>query len=875
MANQTNTFVSPGVQFSVTDLSFVTQAVGITTLGLVGETLKGPAFQPVFVANSKEFATRFGGQSTEKFSTGIPKYELPYIANSYLQESGQLYVTRILGLSGYDAGKAWVITTSAGIDPATIGVVTVTGSTTFTGNTFGNATINANVNHFNTLPITSINSGTTFVVSSASTLTKINSGFTATAITFTVTTLTAATSAGTINYSISSITGHSLTAYENIPVAVIRSRADYLSDALTFETTTLTASNDAALNALAEFTLTTDNNSLVVSLDSTQSHFIGKVLGYAAFDKNVDVYVEDIFSNNLASLVAAGKVIGINSGLTLYSNLNNYKANYQTPETPYFVSEVRGNQIERLFKLISISDGNAANQEIKISIENVNFSTGEFDVCIRDFNDTDAYPSYLETYRKCTMNPLLNSYVAKRIGTSDAEYTLLSKYVMVELADAAPSDAVVAGFEGFTTKNYTGTLPSMLYKTSYGLTEKVRKAYLGLSDIVGIDQDMLNYQGVNISTATTLGFHMDSGATAIGNFATGTFQFRSEASVAGTNYAPLYARKFTCAPAGGFDGWDIYRTTRTNSDDYSSGSTKFSAFTQSLPSDYYAYLAAINTFADASDIYINLFATPGIDYSNQTGLVQDTIDMVQDERGDCFYVVTSPDTDSTPSTAAQDEVDLLAAADIDATYATTFYPWVQFNDTQNGTNIWLPPTFEYVRLAAATDNKFAPWFAVGGYNRGQLISTKAKFKINQASADTLYEGRINPIRSYPNSPLMIFGNKTLQVADSALSSSNVARLLLQVQKLVSNVAVRLVFEPNDDTLEDQFKNLVKPILATVQKQRGVQAFDVVCDSTNNTAQTRDQLQLVGNIRIKPTLAAEYIQVNFAVTDQGASFSTAN
>ena len=45
-ANQ-KVFVSPGVYTSETDLSFVAQSVGVTTLGLVGETLKGPAFEPV------------------------------------------------------------------------------------------------------------------------------------------------------------------------------------------------------------------------------------------------------------------------------------------------------------------------------------------------------------------------------------------------------------------------------------------------------------------------------------------------------------------------------------------------------------------------------------------------------------------------------------------------------------------------------------------------------------------------------------------------------------------------------------------------------------------------------------------------------------
>ena len=60
-------FVSPGVYTSEVDLSFVSQSVGVTTLGIVGETLQGPAFEPIFITNYDEFTTYFGGTSPEKF----------------------------------------------------------------------------------------------------------------------------------------------------------------------------------------------------------------------------------------------------------------------------------------------------------------------------------------------------------------------------------------------------------------------------------------------------------------------------------------------------------------------------------------------------------------------------------------------------------------------------------------------------------------------------------------------------------------------------------------------------------------------------------------------------------------------------------------
>jgi hypothetical protein len=84
MAQSNRVFVSPGVYTSEKDLSFVAQSVGVTTLGLVGETLRGPAFEPILVRDYDEFKLFFGGSTPVKDGAGNPKFELPYVAKAYL-----------------------------------------------------------------------------------------------------------------------------------------------------------------------------------------------------------------------------------------------------------------------------------------------------------------------------------------------------------------------------------------------------------------------------------------------------------------------------------------------------------------------------------------------------------------------------------------------------------------------------------------------------------------------------------------------------------------------------------------------------------------------------------------------------------------------
>ena len=52
--NPRQTHVSPGIYTKETDLTYASKSLGITTLGLVGETVKGPAFQPFLIENWRQ-----------------------------------------------------------------------------------------------------------------------------------------------------------------------------------------------------------------------------------------------------------------------------------------------------------------------------------------------------------------------------------------------------------------------------------------------------------------------------------------------------------------------------------------------------------------------------------------------------------------------------------------------------------------------------------------------------------------------------------------------------------------------------------------------------------------------------------------------------
>jgi hypothetical protein len=1065
MAN-TKVFVSPGVYTSEVDLSFVASSVGITTLGIVGETLKGPAFEPIFVRNFDEFTTIFGGTSPEKFvNTQIPKYEAAYIAKSYLQQSNQLFVSRILGLSGYDAGPSWSIKTIANVDSTTIAATgtsvdstqinfSAVGDTTgtlFSDYTYAfGSTGNADVDNLIDIPYQLFDGSTSTVREDInnwifSLVNYVNNGGSATnipkivywgsATDATYSTLGAYTGEtnafgvpsiplsgntltsplndpwyyatftngggsyngfsfyiiqepsvllgnygsfweGRFNLYVQYFSGSSFTEYDNVVVSTLRSRgiATYSSDNGPVYQVSGTSDLDmictgaysaVTKNPFSTFKLSgiTKNNQTFefeTSMDSSNTNFITKVFGIGNFDKSrtdFPIFVEERYSSMLRWAYNKGYIRGLSCDLIALddarsgdvTSIANYLERYQTPSTPWVVSELRGNSIYELFKFILISDGSAANTEVKISLANMSFANGTFDILVRDFYDTDSNPVVVEKFTNCSMDPNLNNYVAKKIGSSNGEYALLSKYIMVEVNENAPIDALPCGFQGYIMREYAGAVPPFaIYKTKYnfpgevvynppfGTTtgadnsttssgDNVRRTYLGFSDKIGIDSDFLEYKGkqnpLDLCTTSgdfdnwnyqTKGFHMDKDASAVtiansyftsgtSAFEVGDATFQSDPEDQTNPYFRIFARKFTVLPYGGFDGWDIYRESRTNEDRFvlgASGYKKGACTSDRYPTatgsglfrnitveqnsvdwantDYYAYLLGIRTFANPEAVNINVFVTPGIDYFNNSNLTENAITMVELDRADSIYIVTTPDYDLfTPTTGIeqdqilpQEAVDNLYNSGIDSNYTATYYPWVLTRDSVNNTQIYIPPTAEVTRNLALTDNIAFPWFATAGYTRGIVNSVKARKKLSQEDRDVLYEGRINPIATFSDVGTVIWGNKTLQVKQSALDRINVRRLLLQARKLISAVSVRLLFEQNDDIVRQQFLDSVNPILDAIRRDRGLYDFRV---TVSNSPEDLDNNRLVGSIYIKPTRALEFIDITFYITPTGASF----
>lgn len=460
------------------------------------------------------------------------------------------------------------------------------------------------------------------------------------------------------------------------------------------------------------------------------------------------------------------------------------------------------------------------------------------------------------------------NFIAKLIGSTDGVYPRQSNYISVTMADNFPQDTVPAGFRGYTLRNEsTARAPQLLYKVGYLSSDTVSKTYLGISElaytgltqaVVGVKNsvqtlefDTFKYQGVDLTTNTTVirGFHMESSAPQ-NEFITGTELTLSDYTKP--------ERKFTVAPAGGFDGWQPYTLP---------------SFTDSLTDEdnLAAFEGCVDLMAPPETVDINIFATPDINYENNLGAVNYSLSMVE-QRADSIYIIDSPriSTDTLKGTAVE-AANAIQASAINSSYAATYWPWIQIEDPTSNKYIYISPTAEVVRNIALTDNVAYQWFAPAGISRGQVNCIRADINLSRDDRDTLYDANINPINTVAQQGVSIQGQKTLQIEQSALDRINVRRLMLQIRRLVAAASQTLLFEPNDQTVRDQFLAKVEPLLLQIQNQRGIFAYKVIVDDFNTATADSDRNTLTGKIQIKPTPALEFVDLTFQVLPTGANF----
>lgn len=344
-----------------------------------------------------------------------------------------------------------------------------------------------------------------------------------------------------------------------------------------------------------------------------------------------------------------------------------------------------------------------------------------------------------------------------------------------------------------------------------------------------------------------------------------------------TNLSLRNLLKFTCYLQGGFDG-----TNTMNRDEASINNEAvyydmtFSGRGQDRGPNVKTYKKALEIMGNTSDVDIQLLAVPGI---REPVISNACIDMVEN-RFDALYLMDIEqyplNSTSTPATSSLQDVGVKNTASVfslralDTSFAAAYFPDVVITDPHLGTAVQVPPSVAVLGAFALNDVVAFPWFAPAGFARGALQNAHdVAVKLSRANLDTLYDVDINPITSFPGSNgIVVWGQKTLLAQQSALDRVNVRRLLINLRRQVRRVANSLLFEPNRESTLARFSAQVDPILKRVQEQSGVERYKVQIDTTTTTQADVENNTIRGRIYIQPTRVAEFVSLDFVVTNAG-------
>jgi len=589
----------------------------------------------------------------------------------------------------------------------------------------------------------------------------------------------------------------------------------------------------------------------------------------------------------------------------------------------------------QLFKAHTLSDGTLSNKKYKIEISNVKLAGtvpgsdwGSFTLGVRAYSDTDKKPKYLEIFQNLNLDPDSANFIARRIGDRYAyityagkiiqygTYANLSRYIRIEMSDVAyPVTCIPYGFESYSTPiNSTANIyvPYVQYSKAsiYGLApgkypsgtvfgavpgtdSEIQSLYPTSSFGVGVDNNTkqyfnpLPYYGSTDSNGLNIDFDLEDKV-----YGTSTAKYYAQGTSASTGsllnpslsgsipsvydavnestYVKL--RKFVLGFQGGFEGqWPAIPINVGSN--ITPGNTQGLDCTNINSPGSIAYKQCIGALSNADEFDINLIVLPGIFRSLHSYVTELVIDMCE-TRQDCFYIMDNVVFPASNQTVGLIDAAINTVATIDSNYVGTYYPWVKILDTNTNKIISVPPSVVLPAVYAANDNSAAEWYAPAGLNRGGIpTAVQVLDRVTHAERDTLYEGRVNPIAAFPGQGICVWGQKTLQIAPSALDRINVRRLLINLKKFIASSSNYLVFEQNVASTRNRFLSIVTPYLESVQQRNGIYAFQVKMDAENNTPDLIDRNILYGQIYIQPTRTAEFIILDFNILPTGgASFN---
>jgi phage tail sheath protein FI len=258
-----------------------------------------------------------------------------------------------------------------------------------------------------------------------------------------------------------------------------------------------------------------------------------------------------------------------------------------------------------------------------------------------------------------------------------------------------------------------------------------------------------------------------------------------------------------------------------------------------------------------------------------TPVYQQALDSICQARKDCVAVFGVPYAEEVMSGYLNAILMYQSTTlNLNSSYSALYTPHVKVFDKYNNRQIYVSPDGYAAAAISLSASNFEIWFPPAGFTRGSVTVLDLRRRYTVGEMDTLYDNNINPLRFVPGKGIFIWGQKTLSTRPSALDRLNVRLLLITIEPAINAALENFLFDLNDAATQALATALVTSYMDGIKASRGVTDFEVICNSTNNSADDVDNGIMNLWLFVKPTRSLETIPFSVIITSTGISFSLA-
>lgn len=283
-------------------------------------------------------------------------------------------------------------------------------------------------------------------------------------------------------------------------------------------------------------------------------------------------------------------------------------------------------------------------------------------------------------------------------------------------------------------------------------------------------------------------------------------------------------------------------------------------------------------FNDPTQSTVNILVNCGYVSENDMTVQRAMLDIAQ-KRRDCFCIFDAPKSvlEASPDPKLLDWRRNMQAMD---SYDFAQYSnWVKVTDTFTGSrNVWLPMSGFAAQVYSRNDVARGIAAAPAGMDVGQLegselVVTGLSHLYDEASQESIYGSQINYAKLVPGSGYYLWGNKTGQTRDSALSMIGAVRVIKQIETALKLAQEYNLFKQNTAFLRLQIEQTIEDYLNTFVTSGQIASGSCVCDDTNNPPEVINQRQLNIWVFVQPLYAAEKIFLQTNVLKSGQNINS--